>query len=78
MGSITVDTKLHGLGYWKDILGGRYENLCEILIQEYGKDYDKYEYTAREVFCYIIEYEGGCYGNYALSLLHQLTGIKIN
>lgn len=79
MNTICVTSEFKMLSEWRDVLGAHYyECLKEIFEQIYPISWDDNEYSAREIFCALIQYEGGVYGEQALTFIKDIYSICLD
>ena len=78
MSEIRIESKSMPLSYWQDILSeSQYEKLLEMVQHDFPLDWETFNYSAYEVFEYLVLYEDGVYALQALSLIRTLYGIDL-
>ena len=78
MNEIKIKSYPMPLSHWEDVLSkDEYQNLVEMIKDDYPTSWYDLEYSAIEVFEYLVLYEGGVYAHDALTLIKTLFDVEL-
>ena len=78
MNEIQIKSYPMPLSHWEEVLSKyEYENLVEMVKDEYSTSWQDFKYSAIEVFEYLVLYEGGVYAHDALNLIKTLFDVEL-
>ena len=78
MNEIKIKSYPMPMSYWEGVLSkDKYQNLVEMIKDEYPTSWHDFEYSAIEVFEYLVLYEGGVYAHDALTLIKTLFDVEL-